>query len=414
MSDNHDSDLIAGLDCGSHTIKCVIARISEDLQQQMIVGIGVTPSQGIDNNGMIVDLDLVGQAIHKAVSLAENMAGEEVRAVRIGLSSKDIESFSALGIIPIAGGEVMESDLEQLMDSTRHSRQVGKHVLHLLPKKFFLDKKEVKNPLGLSGHRLEGHFHVVTCQQSTFNHVLDAVLHAGLDVEDLLSSSVGASMAVSTPESSSHATTCFIDLGHASTGVVLRKGNHFVHSARLAMGGRYITSDISQIFDLAPSLAERVKRSFGRHEVDLSAIAGLDKSAANMQLVKKVLADPRLPQVIEARIEEILFELKKVIHPCLVDGPLDCIYLTGGGSQLHLIRDHALDIFGTPVSQGFFSHASPVVDLATRPDLAAAVGLLDARQNFSDWRLREVGQSGGERKKKGFLRKAYFFLKENV
>ncbi|MBF0108349.1 MAG: cell division protein FtsA [Magnetococcales bacterium] len=413
MHDTNDSDLIAGLDCGSHAIKCVVARVSEDQHHRMIVGIGVTPSLGIDNNSMIVDLDLTSQSIRKAVSLAENMAGGKIGAIRIGLSSKDIESFSALGIIPIAGGEVMESDLEQLMDSTRNSRQVGRHLLHQLPKKFFLDKKEIKNPLGLSGHRLEGHFHVVTCQQSTFNHVLDAVLHAGLDVEDLRSSYVSASMALATADGSGHSITCFIDLGHAATGVVLRKGTHVIHSARLPMGGRHITSDISQVFDLAPSLAERVKTSFGRPDAGHHASIGLEPGAPNIQAVLKILNDPRLSRVIGARIEEIFFELKKMIHPQLTDGPMDCILLTGGGARMHLFQESAADIFATPVGRGSFSHPSPVVDLATRPELAAAVGLLDARQNFNDWRLREGGQTE-ERKKTGFLRKAYFFLRESV
>ncbi|HIJ85865.1 MAG TPA: cell division protein FtsA [Magnetococcales bacterium] len=412
MFDNDKTDLIAGLDCGSHTIKCVVARVSEDHQPQRIVGVGITPSQGIDNNSMIMNLDLAGQAIQKAVTQAENMAGGHVTSVRIGLSSKDIEAFSALGIIPIAGGEVTAEDLEQLMDSTRHSRQVGKHVLHLLPKKFFLDKKEIKNPLGLSGHRLEGHFHVVTCQQSTFNHVLDAVLHAGMDVEDLLSSSVAASMAVSPVDTPGHATTGFIDLGHGSTGLVLRKGNHFIHSARLPMGGRHVTRDISQIFDLAPSMAERVKQSFGQADANLS-VPATQKNVPDLSLHAKVLEDPRLPQVIGARIEEILFELKKMIHPQLFSGPMDCIILTGGGSRLHGIKESAEDIFTAPVSPGSFTHASPIVNLANRPDLAAAVGLLDARRNFGDWRSLELGHTA-EPVKPGFLRKAYFFLKEKV
>ncbi len=413
MADSNASDLIAGLDCGAHTIKCVIARTSEDYQPQRIVGFGVTPSQGIDHNSVIVDLELAGQAFHKAVTQAENMAGGQVSALRIGLSSKDIESFSALGIIPIAGGEVLDTDLEQLMDSTRHSRQVGKHLLHLLPKKFFLDKKEVANPMGLSGHRLEGHFHVVTCQQSTFNHVIDAVLHAGMDVEDVLSSSLAACMAVSPVDHSGHATTCSIDLGHAATGIVLRQGGHFFHSARLPMGGRHITSDISQIFDLAPSLAEQVKLTFG-HASDEQPVASNPDNKKNSETsIKNVLLDPRLTQVIAARIEEILFEVKKVTHSQLASAPLDCIFLTGGGSQLHGIRDYVEDIFGAPVSPNAFAHPSPVANLVRRPYLAAAVGLLDARQNFGDWRSLEFRQSD-ERKKPGLLRKAYFFLKEKM
>lgn len=413
MNDYDDSDLIAGVDCGSHTIKCVVARVPQENQPQRIVGVGTTPSQGIDNNSVIIDLDLASQAIRKAVTQAENMAGGLVKAVRIGLSSKDIESFSALGIIPIAGGEVLETDLEQLMDSTRHSRQVGKHVLHLLPKTFFLDKKEIDSPLGLYGHRLEGHFHVITCLQSSFNHVLDAVLHASLDVEDLLSSWVAASMAIAPRDHGGNVTTCFIDLGHGSTGIVLRKGDHFVHSARLPMGGRHITSDISRIFDLAPSMAERVKKDFGNSGPEQMTQVTVEKKGLEIPLARNVLADPRLPQVIDARVEEILFELKKVIHPQLGDGPLSCIFLTGGGSQLKTIHASAEDIFGAPVVSGSFSQASPVVKLANRPDLAAAVGLLEARRNFGDWRSLEFGQPE-EHKKPGFLRKAYFFLREKV
>ncbi|HAT49713.1 MAG: cell division protein FtsA [Nitrospirae bacterium] len=413
MNAYDDSDLIAGVDCGSHAIKCVIARISRENQPQQIVGVGTTPSQGIDSNSMIIDLDLASQAIRKAVTQAENMAGGQVSAIRIGLSSRDIESFSALGIIPIAGGEVLETDLEQLMDSTRHSRQVGKHVLHLLPKTFFLDKKEIDTPLGLSGHRLEGHFHVITCQQSSFNHVLDAVLHASLDVEDLLSSWVAASMAISPQDHAGNVNTCFIDLGHGSTGVVVRKGDHFVHSARLPMGGRHITGDISQIFDLAPSMAERIKRSFGNPDAERLTPVTVEKKGTEAPLARHVLADPRLPQVIEARVEEILFELKKVIHPQLDDGSLSCIFLTGGGSQLKTIHESAEDIFGAPVVSGSFSHPSPVIKLANRPDLAAAVGLLEMRRKFGDWRSLEFGQPEVH-KKPGFLRKAYFFLREKV
>ncbi|MBF0420058.1 MAG: cell division protein FtsA [Magnetococcales bacterium] len=413
MANSDASDLIAGLDCGSHTIKCVIARISEDNQPQRIVGFGVTPSQGIDHNSVIVDLELAGQAFYKAVSQAETMAGGQVAALRIGLSSKDIESFSALGIIPIVGGGVLDTDLEQLMDSARHSRQVGKHLLHLLPKKFFLDKKEVANPMGLSGHRLEGHFHVVTCQLFTFNHVLDAALHAGKDVEDLLSSSLAASMAVSPVDRSGHATTCYIDLGHAATGIVLRQGGHFFHSARLPMGGRHITSDISQIFDLAPSLAEQVKLSFGHSTDEQPVAANLESKKTNESSVKNVLADPRLTQVIAARVEEILFEVKKVTHSQLASTPLDCVFLTGGGSQLHGIRDYAEDILEAPVSPNSFAHPSPVANLVRRPYLAAAVGLLDARQNFGDWRSLEF-RYNDERKKPGLLKKAYFFLKEKM
>lgn len=411
MFENNEYDLIAGLDCGSHTIKCVVARLSEENQPQQIVGVGVTPSQGIDSNSMIVNLDQAGQAILKAVSQAESMAGGQIKAVRVGLSSRDIESYSALGIIPIQGGEVMESDLEQLMDSTRHSRQLGKHVLHLLPKKFFLDKKAVENPIRLSGHRLEGHFHVVTCQLSTLNHVLDAVLQASLDVEDFLFSSVAASMAVSSGSSSGSTTTCFIDLGHGSTGVVLRRGSHFVHSARLPMGGRHITGDISKIFDLAPSQAERIKKTFGQTNPPTATSA--DKGGPNDRILSGVFADPQLPQVIIARVEEILIELKKAIHPQLVDGPLDTIILTGGGAQLRGIKEIVEDIFSAPVGTSSFKQSSPVVNLATRPDLATAVGLLDARQNFGDWRSLEFVQPD-EKKKTGFLRKAYFFLKDKV
>lgn len=381
--------IIAGLDVGSSKIRTVIALLEEDRKMPNIIGVGVAPSTGM-RKGNIVDVDEAISNISASLEDAERMSGAPIHHVFVGVSGQHVESFDSKGVIAIshAGSEIIEDDINRVLEAAQAvNMPSNRRILRIIPKSFSVDdQRGIKNPVGMIGVRLEVDAHIITGQATIIKNVEKAVHQAGVDIDDIVPSSLAAAEAVLSRRQKELGVVV-IDIGAGSTSICVFEEGATLYTGSLPVGGESVTSDVAIGLRTSIDTAEKIKIEYGtvapedvseRETIDLSLISKID----NQTVSKKHMAE-----IIQARYHEIFVMAKDELRSIGRDGMLPAgAILTGAGVKMPGCLDLAREVLGLPVQIGFPTEVEGVVDKIDDPAYATAIGLVA-------WGAKYEGQS---------------------
>ena len=370
-------DLIVGLDIGTSKIMAVVAEMQAGTGIR-VLGMGVAPSTGM-KRGVVVNIEACVQSIQQAVREAEMMAACKITRVITGITGSHIRGRNSVGMVAVRDREVSPSDVAKVLETARAINiSTDQRPLLIEPQEFVIDGQEVKEPIGMSGLRLESKVHIVTCAQSAAENIIKCVRRCGLEVDHLMLNPLAASMATLT-EDERELGVVLVDIGAGTTDVAVFSGGAIRHTAVLPVAGGSITSDIAMAFRTPTDDAEDIKLQHGCAKQLLAdpdariEVAGLSGRRQPPQLSKQVLAG-----VIEPRVEEI-FELvqKEVQKSGFEHLASSGVVLTGGSAMMPGMVELGEDIFLKPVRIGMPQYSSTLADMLCQSRASVVMGMLE-------------------------------------
>ncbi len=402
MAQTKDSNIFVGLDIGTTKICAVVAR--KNMEGGIdIIGLGSAQSTGI-RKGVVVNIDNTVKAIREAISAAERMSGVTVKSVCAGIAGGHIESFNSKGVVAVKSGEVTKNDVERVLESASAVNiPMGYEVLHIIPQQYILDgQNEIKDPIGMSGVRLEVEVHIVTGAVSSATNITKSCTKAGIAVEDIYLEQLASSEAVLTDDEREIG-VCLIDGGGGTTDMAIFNRGAVYHTAVLQIGGNNFTRDLTSALSTSEHEAERIKIEEGCVLVDLVEPNETIEVTSVGGRPPRIISKSVMAQVLQARAEEIceifLGELqKKKMFDILSAG----VVLTGGMSNFKGMEELASSILGLSVRVGVPVDVGGLSDQVNNPIYATAVGLakLHAKNGHSQ-NLISSGNEDGVFKKVG-------------
>ena len=389
-------DIVVGLDIGTSNVCCVIGEVGPD-QTLEILGKGLAASKGL-KKGAVVDIDEAAKSIEAAVSEAEKMAGFHVNCVYVGVTGEYISSMSSHGVVTVGNTdkEINDGDMRRVIEA---ARLVGvpndREIIHVIPKNFMIDGTDgVKNPVGMSGMRLEVDAHIIVGMVTFLQNINKSVQRAGLEIEEngIVLGSIPTSLTVLSEEEKELGIV-LVDIGGGTTDVAMFKHNSLVTTAVLPIGGSNITYDAVIVLRIPHAEAERIKVAKGCASVDLV------KEDEQIEVVSLSSVDPpsvsrkELAEVIEGRLMDIFDWLRKEIRKVTKTGiHIAGVTLTGGCSNIEGIASTAQDILQLPVRIG--KPGIPgLPDSMKDPVYAMALGLVRYGSSKKSRSLERVSSS---------------------
>ncbi len=376
MSRKVDKNMIVGLDIGTSKITAIVGEINENDELE-IVGIGSHPSRGL-KKGVVVNIESTVQSIQRCVEEAELMAGCQIHSVYAGIAGSHIRSMNSHGIVAIKDREVSGSDVERVIDAARAvAIPADQRVLHVMPQEFVIDQQEgIREPVGMSGVRLEAKVHLVTGAESAAQNIIKCVRRCGLEVDDIILEQLASSHSVLT-EDEKELGICLVDIGGGTTDVAVFTEGAIKHTAVIPIAGDQVTNDIAVAMRTPTQYAEEIKIKYA------CALRQLANPDDTIEVPSVGDREPRrlsrqtLAEVVEPRYEELLSlvhsELRRSGFEDLVAAG---VVLTGGSSKMEGVVDLAEEVFHMPVRLGFPQYVTGLVDVVRNPIHATGVGLL--------------------------------------
>jgi len=376
MADN----LITGIDIGTANIRVVVAQIAKvaDEEQLNIIGVIEVPSQGV-SKGSIVSIEDAVSSISNALESTERMIGLPVDNAWVGISGVHINSQESNGVIAISrtSGEIQDDDVERVIEAARSvAAPVNYEVLHVIPKSFTIDNQSgVKDPIGMSGIRLEVTTQVIRGLSSHIKNLTKSIYRTGLDINDIILSSLAASESVLSVRQKELG-VALVDIGASTTNVIVFEEGDVLHTAVIPIGSDHITSDIAIGLQTSIEIAERVKLEHGScrpKDFDKKDIVNLqDLGGDNQDFSRKYIAE-----IIEARVDEIFEKIDAELQKINRSGLLPAgIVLVGSGSKLAGIVDVGKKKTMLPVSLGKIQTFTTAVDNVHDISFATSLGLV--------------------------------------
>ena len=376
MSRKVQKSMIVGLDIGTSKITSIVGEVNEDNQLE-IVGIGSHPSRGL-KKGVVVNIESTVQSIQRCVEEAELMAGCQIHSVYAGIAGSHIRSMNSHGIVAIKDREVSSSDVERVIDAARAvAIPADQRVLHVMPQEFVIDQQEgIREPVGMSGVRLEANVHLVTGAESAAQNIIKCVRRCGLEVDDIILEQLASSYSVLTDDEKELG-ICLVDIGGGTTDVAVFTEGAIKHTAVIPIAGDQVTNDIAVAMRTPTQYAEEIKIKYA------CALRQLANPDDTIEVPSVGDREPRrlsrqtLAEVVEPRYEELLTlihaELRRSGFEDLVAAG---VVLTGGSSKMEGVVDLAEEVFHMPVRLGLPQHITGLVDVVRNPIHATGVGLL--------------------------------------
>lgn len=376
MSQVSHKQVITSLDIGTSKVTAMIAGVDEQDKMQ-VLGVGMQPSQGL-KKGVIVNIDATVTAIQKALTDAQTMAGATTPSVVVNVSGGHVHSFNSIGVVAISNHEVTENDLDRVIEAAKAvAIPADQRILHILPQEFVIDNQEgISDPIGMSGVRLEAKVHMVTGSVSAAQNNIKCVRHAGLDVNDVVLSSLASSFSVLT-EDEKDLGVVMIDIGGGTTDIAVFTDGAIRHSSVLPIGGNQVSNDIAHALRTPLQYAESVKLQYG---VALAKLASPDETLEVRGVGDrpgKRLAVQTLATVIESRYEE-LFNLiyQDLTNAGFADNLAAGIVLTGGAAKLPGVVQLAQEVFRMPARIGGPQTIEGLHEVVCDPVYSTCAGLL--------------------------------------
>ena len=385
------NSIVVGLDIGTSKVCAVIGEMTEGGVE--IIGVGFHASQGL-RKGVVINIEGTVNSVKKAVEEAGLMAGCEVHTVFTSISGGHIKAFNSHGIVAVKNKEVTQRDLERVIDAARAvAIPMDRDVLHVLPQDYVIDDQDgIREPLGMSGVRLEAKVHIVTGAATSAQNIVKCCNRTGLSVAEIVLAPLAAAEAVLTDEERELGVV-LIDVGGGTTDIAIYHDGTVKHTAVIGIGGNHVTNDIAAGLRTPFNDAERIKQRHGMakasmvaadERVNVPSVAGKSPGSVSRQI---------LCEIIEPRLDEIFEMVQKEVAKAGFEGALTSgIVITGGSMLLPGAVEMAERSFGLPVRLGVPGHVRGLADIIGNPTYATGVGLVlhgMKRQERGVYRVRD-------------------------
>lgn len=371
-----DKNLIVGLDIGTSKIVAIVAELQPEGSLK-VIGLGQHTSRGL-KKGVVINIDSTMQAIQRALEEAELMADCKISSVFTGIAGSHIKSLNSHGMVKIKDAEVMQADVDRVVDTARAiALPSDQQILHILTQEFIIDGQEdVREPLGMSGMKLEVKVHIVTGAVAAAQNIVKCIKRCGLDVSDLILQPLASSMAVLT-EDEKELGVCLVDIGGGTTDIAVFKQGAIRHTAVVPIAGDQVTNDIAVAFRTPTQAAEEIKIKHGcalrqladpREVVEVPGVDGREPRQLSVQTLAEVI-EPRIVELYEL----VLSELRRSgMEEMIASG----IVITGGSSMMRGMVELGEEIFHMPVRLGMPRYVGGLSEVVGNPRYATGVGLV--------------------------------------
>ena len=378
MSKRSEKNMIVGLDIGTSKIVAIVGEYDPTVDGEVeIIGIGSHPSRGL-KKGVVVNIESTVQSIQRAIEEAELMAGCQINSVYAGIAGSHVKSMNSHGIVAIKDREVTASDLDRVIDAARAvAIPADQRVLHILPQEFIIDQQEgIREPIGMSGVRLEAKVHLVTGAVGAAQNIIKCVRRCGLEVDDIILEQLASSYSILTDDEKELG-VCIVDIGGGTTDIAVFADGAIRHTAVIPIAGDQVTNDIAVALRTPTQNAEEIKIKYACALRQLANPEETIEVPSVGERPARQLSRQTLAEVVEPRYEELLqlvhAELRKSGFEELVAAGL---VLTGGSSKMDGVVDLAEEIFHMPVRLGYPQYITGLSDVVRNPIYATGVGLL--------------------------------------
>ncbi len=403
------SEIVVGLDLGTTKVSAVVGEVDED--GITVLGVGNVPCRGL-RKGVVSNIEWTVRSIREAIDAAQTMAGVEIKTVYAGVAGSHIRSQMSDGVCAIAGREVTKADVDRVLEGARAIPvDADRMILHALPREYVVDNQDgIRDPIGMSGVRLQVKVNLVTAATSCIQNVIRCVERCGLSVADVVLEPLASADAVLS-EDEKEIGVAVVDIGGGTTDLLLFADGGIAHTSVIPAGGNNITSDVAAGLRTPMAEAERLKRNYGcalgrmiadEEEIEVPGVGG----HAPRRVARRLLSD-----IIEPRVEEIFSEARRRIEETgLLEQVSSGCVITGGAALMEGMIECAEEIMGMPVRLGFPIGIKGIVQLVQGPQYATGVGLVRyGAQRLADAEIREhaaapqkvqeaLAQGGGNQK----------------
>jgi cell division protein FtsA len=376
MAKKDDEKLIVGLDIGTSKVLAIVGEISPTGEVE-IVGVGYHPSRGM-KKGVVVNIESTVQSIQRAVEEAELMAGCQIHSVFAGIAGSHISSFNSHGIVAIKDKEVGPNDVERVIEAARAlAIPADQKVLHILPQEFIIDKQEgIREPIGMSGVRLEAKVHIVTGAVSAAQNIIKCIRRCGLEVDDIILEQLASSMSVLNDDEKELG-VCIVDIGGGTTDISVFTDGAIRHTAVIPIAGDQVTNDIAVALRTPTQNAEDIKKKYGCALTQLAHRDDAIEVPSVGDRPPRKLSRQTLAEVIEPRIEELYGLIQAELRRSGFEDVIGSgIVLTGGSAKMEGMIDLAEEIFHMPVRLGVPQYVGGLKGVVQNPIFATGVGLV--------------------------------------
>jgi cell division protein FtsA len=389
--------LLVGLDIGTSKVVAIVGELQDDNSVE-VIGFGMHPSRGL-KKGVVVNIESTVTSIQRAVEEAELMAGCEIHSVYAGIAGSHVRSLNSHGIVAIRDREVARSDVDRVIDAARAvAIPADQKILHVLPQEFIIDGQEgIREPIGMSGVRLEARVHMVTGAASAAQNIVKCVQRCGLEVEDIVLEQLASSYAVLT-EDEKELGVCLVDIGGGTTDIAVFNSGAIRHTAVIPIAGDQVTNDIAISLRTPTQYAEEIKIKYA---CALSQLATADETIEVPSVgdrPSRRLARQTLAEVVEPRYEELFGLVRDELRRSGFEEMVAAgVVLTGGSSKMEGAVELAEEVFHMPVRLGLPQHVRGLGDVVRNPIHATGVGLLVYARKHAAGHAQEPAMAPGMR-----------------
>ncbi|WP_457807887.1 cell division protein FtsA [Kushneria sp. EE4] len=370
------SNMVVGLDIGTSKVVAIVGQPTDDGGIE-IAGIGSHPSHGM-KKGVVINIESTVQSIQRAVEEAELMAGCDIHSVYVGIAGSHISSMNSDGVVAIKEREVAPSDIDRVIDSARaRAISEGQRILHVLPQEYAIDTQEgIREPLGMSGVRLEARVHLVTAALNAVQNIEKCVRRCGLEVDDIILEQLASSYAVLT-EDERELGVCMVDIGGGTTDIAVFTEGAIRHTAVIPIAGDQVTNDIAMALRTPTQYAEDIKVKYACALTQLASSDEMIKVPSVGDRPARDLSRQHLAEVVEPRYEELFTLVREELRRSGYEDMVAAgIVLTGGTSRMEGVGELAEEIFHMPVRIACPQNVRGLADVVRNPIYSTGVGLL--------------------------------------
>lgn len=381
MSKRIERELIVGLDIGTSKVVAIVAAPVLDAgpndNKLEIIGIGSHPAKGM-KKGVVVNIESTVQSIQRAVEEAELMAGCQIHSVFAGIAGSHIRSLNSHGTVAIRDKEVTQGDVDRVLDAARAVHFPGdQQLLHVLPQEYIIDNQEgIREPIGMSGVRLEAKVHLITGAVSAAQNITKCIERCGLVVDGIILEQMASSYSV-LEQDEKELGVCLVDIGGGTTDIAVFVDGAIRHTAVIPIAGDQVTNDIAVALRTPTQYAEEIKIKYA---CALTQLAREDETIEVPSVgdrPSRQLARQTLAEVVEPRYEELLLLVQAELRRSGFEEMMAAgVVLTGGSAKMEGAIELAEEVFHLPVRLGVPQHVGGLVDVVRNPIHATGVGLL--------------------------------------
>ena len=371
-----DKNLIVGLDIGTSKIVTIVAELLPEGTLK-VIGLGQHVSRGL-KKGVVINIDSTMQAIQRSIEEAELMADCKINTVFTGIAGSHIKSLNSHGRVKIKDAEVSQMDVDRVVETARAvALPADQQILHILTQEFIIDgQDDVREPLGMSGMKLEVKVHIVTGAVAAAQNIVKCIKRCGLEVSDLILQPLASSIAVLT-EDEKELGVCLVDIGGGTTDIAVFKNGSIRHTAVIAIAGDQMTNDVAVAFRTPTQSAEEIKIKHGcalrqladaREVVEVPGVDGRDARQLSIQTLAEVI-EPRVVELYELVLQELR---RSGMEEMIASG----IVITGGSAMMRGMMELGEEIFHMPVRLGMPRYVGGLSEVVSNPRYATGVGLI--------------------------------------